>query len=73
MVKQKLAEQEEEKRQFEEEMKEKAEAAEADGDDNWKPEERNWKEISSAPFSTQDVQFVVCMNTLGQDREFTED
>lgn len=73
LIKTKLSEQEEEKKQWEEDMKEKAEAAEADGDENWKPEERTWKEIEPADFQTHDVQFVVCMNTLGQDREFTDE
>lgn len=32
-----------------------------------------WEEIKPAPFKTRPVKFVVCINTLGQDREFTAD
>jgi hypothetical protein len=32
---------------------------------------RQWKEIKPKPFRTQKVSFVVCLNTMGQDREFT--
>lgn len=34
---------------------------------------RKWEEIKAKPFKTRKVQFVVCLNTLGQDREFTPD
>lgn len=32
-----------------------------------------WPEIKPKPFTTQKVQYVVCLNTLGQDREFTKE
>ena len=35
--------------------------------------QRRWDDIKTKPFKTQAVQFVVCLNTLGQDREFTAD
>ena len=35
-------------------------------------DEGTWPEIKPKPFTTQKVQYVVCLNTLGQDREFTE-
>ena len=31
----------------------------------------NWPEIEAKPYTTTKVQYVVCLNTLGQDREFT--
>ena len=34
---------------------------------------RKWEEIKPKPFRTQTVSLVVCLNTLGQDREFTQD
>jgi hypothetical protein len=36
-------------------------------------EERKWEEIKPQPFKTDKISFVVCLNTLGQDREFTEE
>lgn len=69
VIKQKLAEQEEEKKIWDQEQQEKKEAAE-EGED-YVPDEKVWKEILPAEFQTKDVQFVVCLNTLGQDREFT--
>ena len=36
-------------------------------------DEKVWKEINPVEFQTKDVQFVLCMNTLGQDREFTQE
>ena len=53
------------KREWDEEQREKQEQAEADGDENWKPEEKEWKEITPAEFQTENVQFVVCLNSLG--------
>jgi len=34
-------------------------------------DEGSWPEIKGKPYQTQKVQYVVCLNTLGQDREFT--
>ena len=34
---------------------------------------RRWEDIKPKPFKTKKIQFVVCMNTLGQDREFSQD
>ena len=71
IVKQKLAEQEEERKIWEQEQQEKKEAAE-EGEE-FVPDEKVWKEILPADFQTKDVQLVICLNTLGQDREFTAD
>ena len=30
-----------------------------------------WEEIKPAPFKSRTIKFVVCLNTLGQDRVFT--
>lgn len=36
-------------------------------------EDRQWEEIVPKPFNTQKVSYVIGLNTLGQDREFTKD
>ena len=35
-------------------------------------EEKKWDEITRQPLITQEVRFVVCLDTLGQDRELTD-
>ena len=35
--------------------------------------DKTWEEIKPLPFKTQKVQYVVCLNTMGQDREYQED
>ena len=37
------------------------------------PEERSWEEIVLPPIKTEDKKYVVCLDTMGQDRIFTED
>lgn len=37
------------------------------------PEEKEWDEIEYAPFKTKKVQYVVCLNTMGKDRKYSED
>ena len=34
---------------------------------------RKWEDVKPKDFKTQTVKFVVCLNTMGQDREFTAD
>ena len=72
-VRQKQKEQEEEKKSFIEKQK-----AGADEDGEGEPAaseglstSRKWDEIKPKAFKSKKVQFVVCLNTLGQDREFT--
>lgn len=36
-------------------------------------DDRKWEEIEPKPFETQKVSYVICLNTMGQDREFTEE
>jgi hypothetical protein len=45
---------------------------EADGE-TFRPDEKVWEEIEAKPFHSQKVQFVCCLNTMGQDRKFTEE
>ena len=72
-VRQKQKEQDEEKKSFIEKQK-----AGADEDGEGEPAAsegistaRKWDEIKPKAFKSKKVQFVVCLNTLGQDREFT--
>lgn len=37
------------------------------------PEEKEWEPIEEKPFVSKKKSFVVCLDTLGQDREFTEE
>ena len=70
--KERMKEQEEQKREHDEKEKDRKEECEAN-DTEYVRDDGNWPEIKPKPFTTQKVQFVVCMNTLGQDREFTEE
>jgi len=36
-------------------------------------EVRNWEKIEEKPFNIKKKSYVVCLDTLGQDREFTDD
>jgi len=45
--------------------------AEANGEE-FKEEEKVWEPIEPQPFKTKKVQYVVCLNSLGQDRKFTD-
>lgn len=69
-------EQEDEKRSFFDKAKQGAEE-DGDADQTMNSEalssSRKWDEIKPKAFKTKKVQFVVCLNTLGQDREFTEE
>lgn len=41
--------------------------------ENYEIEERDWPTYNYAKFKTRKEQFVVCLNTMGQDRDFTDD
>ena len=45
--------------------------AEANGTE-FVPEERTWDDIILPPIETLDKKFVVCLDTMGQDRVFTD-
>ena len=65
-----LREQEEAKKEHEEREKDRREECEAN-DTEYVRDEGSWPEIKPKPYTSQKVQYVVCLNTLGQDREFT--
>ena len=36
------------------------------------PDEKEWEPIQHSPFKTKTVQYVVCLNTMGQDRKYSD-
>lgn len=70
-VNEQIKEQEQAKKEWEEEQKDKEEPEE--GEEGSAKGEKEWETFEYAPFKTMKVQFVVCLNTMGQDREFTAD
>lgn len=63
--------QDEDRAQHEQSQAELKAQAEADGE-AFKPDEKKWEPIQCKPFQTRKVQFVACLNTMGQDRKFSE-
>jgi hypothetical protein len=63
-------EQEEQKKDHEDKEKDRKEECEAN-ENEYVRDDGNWPEIKPKPFTTNKVQYVICLNTLGQDREFT--
>ena len=49
----------------------KAEKEEAG--EEWEAEEREWAVVEPAPFMTKKIQYCVCLNTMGQDRQYSEE
>ena len=39
----------------------------------FEPEQKEWDTLDFAPYKTEDKKYVVCLDTMGQDREFTDD
>ena len=72
-VKEKRLQQEQEIKEWEEQQLEKQEAASQGSGKSFHKEEKEWPEINPGDFQTENIQFVVCLNTLGQDREFTKE
>jgi predicted RecB family endonuclease len=73
-VKQRQKEQDDEKRSFMEKMsQEEKDNEDGDKDASILASGRKWEEIKAKSFRTQTVSLVVCLNTLGQDREYTQD
>ena len=58
--------------QFEEEQNQRQEAANGAGE-QFEAETRDWQEIEYADFLAQEQKFVVCLDTMGQDRAFTDE
>ena len=67
-----IKEQEELKREHEEKEADRKAQLEADDPEaEYERDEGTWPEIKPKAFTTQKIQYVVCINTMGQDREFT--
>jgi len=66
----KLREQDEAKREHEEKERDRKEECEGN-EQEYVHDDGNWQDITVKPFTTTKVQYVVCLNTLGQDREFS--
>ena len=73
-VEKRRAEQEREKQDFEDKMQTEKDQALAQGITDWVPSEtREWPEIELDPFASIEEKYVVCLDTMGQDRELTHD
>lgn len=57
---------------FDDEQEQRKEAA-ATANEPFEPEEREWPVIDYAPFISTEEKWVVCLDTMGQDRQFTDD
>ena len=68
----KREEQEKEKAEWAEKVQEEREEKEKEGEAYEEPA-KEWEEIKEATYKTHAVQYVVCLDTLGQDRAFTEE
>jgi hypothetical protein len=60
------------KREWDEENEKQKEEKERNGE-SFFAEERTWPEVEEKPFLTKPRKFVVCLDTLGQDRTFTNE
>ncbi len=73
-VKNRQKEQDDEKKSFiAKQAEEEREDPDQTFDSNNLSTNRRWEDIKPKPFKTRKIQFVVCLNTLGQDREFTQE
>jgi hypothetical protein len=61
-----------ERAEYEEQLSARKEQAAANGE-TLEDEERTWEEIDYTPFKTNEEKFVICLDTLGQDRGFTDE
>lgn len=71
-VNERLSRQHDEKQAFEQSQQILREQVEAEGE-TFKPEVREWEVIETKPYLTKKSTFVVCINTMGQDRKFSQD
>ena len=64
---------ESEKREWELEVEREREQKEKDGINDWQPEPREFEDVKEAPYKSIEENYVVCIDTMGQDRELTEE
>ena len=60
-----------ERQEYEEQLEAKVAAAQANNE-TLEEEEKVWDALEFAPFKTQEEKYVICFDTMGQDREFTD-
>ena len=60
-----------EKQEYDEQLEAKVAAAQANNE-TLEEEEKVWESLEFAPFQTQEEKYVICFDTMGQDREFTD-
>ena len=60
------------KKEFDEDQEKIKEEKEKSGE-FYVPEERQWPEVEEKPFLTKNRKYIVCLDTLGQDRQFTDE
>lgn len=71
-VNERIRVQAEEKAAWERQQQDLKDQADADGEP-FNPEEKTWDEIGVQAYKTKKVQFVCCLNTMGQDRPFSKE
>ena len=69
-VRERLVQQEEERRNHDDAERDRKEECEAN-DQPYEYKAFDGPEIKAKPFTTHNIQYVICLNTMGQDREFT--
>lgn len=72
-IKQRVKEQEEEKKQYYDKMQDDKEQKDEEGVEDVKIEDKQWDEIKPRPFDSVKVQYAVCLNTMGQDRPYSDE
>lgn len=72
VISRELEEQAKVKAEWEESYNSRRQAA-TENNEPFEEEEKTWEEIKFAPYKTQKREFVVCLDTMGQDRQFSDD
>ncbi len=69
-----LVKRDEQDKEFKEwsEKQEQERQEKEDANEEFVPDEREWTDIASPAYLSKKQQYVVCLNTMGQDREFTD-
>lgn len=67
-----MKQQEKEKKEMQDQQNE-ARAVAEEAEESYEEEEKDWPSFKHSAFKTKKKQFVICLNTLGQDRQFTEE
>jgi hypothetical protein len=71
--KQRREHQEKEKKDWEEEQDREKEEKEKEGAEYVAPEDKEWELIKEKPYLSEPLKFVVCIDTMGQDRVMNDE